>query len=148
MTYESFDLEQVIFLSFKVEILITTLKDPSFFFSLLVLFSLLLQLIPSICLLLFFNNHNSSFLSFFFYSSSSLFFILSFLSNSLSSKFHIALVSQFPTDVVSKYSGPRWQLHVPITVVVMGLPSFCRTFILMDLGPKFTLPEKVQGTSL
>lgn len=145
MTYESFDLEQVIFLRFKVEILITTLKDPSFFFSLCLS---PLQLIPSISLLLFFDNHNSSFLSFFFYASSSLSFILSFLSNSLSSKFHIALVSQFPTDVVSKYSGPRWQLHFPITVVVMGLPSSCRTFILMDLGPKFTLPEKVQGTSL
>ena len=94
-------------------------KDASFF-------SLsLFPLIPSsiytlVSLLLFFNHCSSSFPSFFFHSSSSLLFILSFLSNSRSSKFHIT-ISQSSTEVHTQLISHIW-LFVTLWTVAHQAP--------------------------
>ena len=100
-------------------------KDASFFSPSLCPFIPSSSIYTFVSLLLFFNHCNSSFPSFFFHPSSSLLFILSFLSNSLSSKFHITAGSQSSTEVRTQLLSHVW-LFVTLWTVAHQAPLSMR----------------------
>lgn len=134
-------------LTIKAEIFITTLKDLSF-----IVVSVCFLLSSSSTCLLYFSYFCSiliRFLSLISYLPPllflSLFTIFSefFLKLPLSCKYHLTLISQLLTWVPSKNSGPKVTAPLPWHCCAMGLPSSCRTFMLMEHGPEFAVPEYI-----